>query len=458
MVKDFITAQDLPMFSSGARFTLGAAIFLENRHREIATFDLYIRDLPDNRNYLVNAGLEHITSFLTNYKLTPEHLKYFKKHYGFNKRILDFYRQLRFTGDVWAMAEGSLVFPNEPIVRITAPIVEAIIIEQYLINTLMLQTMLSSKISRLMTAAKNKKVGLTFSRSHGLDSALKSVRCGNLVGMNLVAMPLGTMKYTGLPGSYGAMMCHYYVSFFDTEKEAFEVYQKHFKNQGDILIDTYNNESGLKNIIEVIKNDKSTVNSITLDSGDLNKLSKKVRQELDKNRLNDIKITAMGNLDEYKVYQLEKQGAPIDIYGAATEVINSTDAPKLEVVYKISEVSSGRTIKPKMKLSHEKMSLPGKKQIFRQTKNHKYKQDIIGLEDEKIKGKKLLTPIIKKGKLIKRLPSIKQISSYFKSEKKKFSLSLFAINKKVNYPVRISPALAKLAKQTRAAIKKKEGV
>lgn len=455
MVRDFITKHDLPLFSSGARFTLGAVIYLENKHKIVTTYDLFIRDLPSSRNYLVFAGLEHILSFLLNYKLRPEHLSYFKKYFKFNKKVLNFYKNLRFTGDVYAVPEGSLVFPNEPLIRISAPTVEGMVIEQYLLNTVMLQTMLASKISRLIIVANNKKIGLTFPRTHGTDAALKAVRCGKIVGMQLIGLPLATLKYDNMPGSYSAMTCHYFISFFDSEKQAFQAYIKHFKGGGDILIDTYDNMQGLRNLIEVMKEGKGLVKKVALDSGNLTELSKKVRKILDKNGFNNIGIIAMSNLDEYKVKKMEDAGSKADIYGAATEVINCPDAPSLETVYKISETRDGKVIKPKMKLSQEKLSLPGRKQVFRIEKNGKYVEDIIGLEKENIKGKKLLVPYIKNGKLVRKLPSIPEINKYYERERKKFKPSLFNINRKINYKVSLSNDLKSLIKETRADIIKK---
>ncbi len=441
------------MFSSGARFTLGAILFLENRHQAQATFDLFIRDLPAPRNYLVSAGLEHIISFLLNYRLKPEHITYFKKYFDFNRRTLDFYRRLRFTGDVWAMPEGTLAFGSEPIVRITAPIVQGMIIEQYLTNSLMLQTMLASKISRVINAAGGKKVGLTFARTHGLDSAMKAVRAGKIVGLQLTGLPLATMKYD-IPGSYGAMTCHYFISFFDSEKEAFRTYIKHFKDQGDILIDTYDNDRGLKNLIEVLKEGNGGVKSAVLDSGNLAELAKKVRVELDRNGLQKVKIFGMGNLDEYSIQRIERETSAFDFYGLATEVVNVTDAPKLESVYKLSEIREGRAIKPKMKLAHHKISLPGRKQVFRQEQNGRYSDDVIGLENEGVKGKKLLIQYVKNGRLIRPLPSIPEINRHYESERRKFNPSLFSINRKINFPVSISPGLRQLMRQTRSEIKK----
>ena len=453
-VKDFITKEDLPMFSSGTRFTLGSVLFLENKHNIIATFDLFVRELPSKRNYLVFAGLEHVLSFLLNYKLQKEHLDYFQKYFNFDKKILDFYKNLKFTGDVYAMPEGSIAFPNEPLIRITAPIVQCMIIEQYLINTVMLQTMLASKISRLMTAVKKKKVALTFSRTHGIDAAMKAIRCGKIVGLQYGGLPLATMKYNNMPGSYSAITCHYFIKFFNSEIDAFRAYIKHSQGKGDILIDTYNNKKGLKNLISVLKEGKGKIKTVFLDSGNLLELSKITRKELDKNGFKDIQILAASNLDEYKIKKMEDSGSKINIYAGATEIINSPDAPSLEVVYKLSEIKQGKTIKPKMKLSENKISLPGKKQVFRIEKNNKYIKDIIGIENENIKGKKMLIPYIKNGKLIKKLPSIPKINKHYEYEKNKFSPALFNINRQIKYKTQISNSLKKLIRDTKKDIKK----
>ena len=452
MINDFITKEDLMFFTSAGRFTMAGVYFQCGQKNTVATFDLLIRELPVNRNYFVFCGLEHIIDYLLNFKFTEQQLALIKKSYNFPKPVFNYFKNLRFTGDVYAMPEGTICFPNEPVVRITAPIIEGELIEQYLANAVMLQTMLASKLSRVVNAARGKETGLAFIRAHGVEPAIKSVRVGKIVGIKKIGLPISAMRYN-VPLVPGSTFHHFFQSF-DSEAEAFETYARYYPGGGWMLVDTYDTIEGLKRLIRVAKKyGKNSFKGIMLDSGDLLKLSKKARNMLDKAGLQKTKIMVLSNLEEYKIDKMARQNAPVDMYTGATEIITSADAPKLEVVYKLSEIiRNGKSI-PKMKLSTKKMSLPGRKQVYRIIKNGEYSHDIIGLENEKLSGKKLLTPFIKNGKLIKKYPGLEKIHDYYESESKKFDKKLFSINRKINYPVQISPGLKQLIKETKRTIK-----
>jgi len=456
MPNNFITREDLPLFNNGSRFLTGAALLKDGKRDLAGTFDLFVRELPSVRNYLVFAGLEYIIEYLINFKFTDKQLAYLKKAYGLDEQTVDYYKKFKFTGDVDAMPEGTLCFAAEPIIRITAPIIEGIMTELYTNNIIMLQTMHASKIARAVFAAKRKKfiIGAS-SRSHGAESAVKAVRAAEITGANftltLAAMQLKINKPEG-----GAAP-HYYIMSYPDELCAFRSYAYYFGQKMFFLIDTYKSITGLKNFIIVAKEMEQRgkkMRGIALDSGDLYKLSVLARKMLDRADLNYVKIAAMSNLDEHKIKKLEDKKAPIDIYAGATAILNVTDAPKLEVVYKLSALKDKNQWIPKMKLSSKKISLPGRKQVFRIEKHGQYIGDVIGLENEKIKGKKLLVPYIKNGKLVKKLPSLEGIRKYYEREKKKFKRELFAIDKKVKYPVEISAELNKMTAQTKKQIQK----
>jgi len=458
MINDFISREDLSLFTSGGRLTMGAVLLKEGKNNSVGTFDLFIRDLPDCRNYFVFAGLEHIVDFLINFHFTTEQLQYLESTYEFDQEIMNYYKNFKFTGHVHAMSEGTICFPNEPIIRVTAPIIEGMIIEQFMINTVMLQTMQASKMSRIMSVVGDKKFGITFSRTHGLDAAMKAVRTGKIVGVQLAALPLAAMKYKSYKPE-GGVLSHYFIMSFPDELSAFRAYAKHFGSRGLFLIDTYNDLQGIKNFIAVAKESEkqgTRLRGLTIDSGDLYKLSVKARRMLDAAGLNYAQILVMSDLNEYKIKKLQDAKAPIDIYGAATEVLNVTDAPKLEVVYKLSNLHEHGKDWPKMKLATKKISLPGKKQVFRVKKDNKNLYDIIGLETEKITGgQKLLNLVIKNGRLIKPLPGVEAIHDDYKKNIKNFSQNILDINKKYNYGVRISTGLNKLIKETKLGITKK---
>jgi nicotinate phosphoribosyltransferase len=453
MIKDFVTKEDLSLFTTGSRFALASIFLKENMQNIVATFDLFIREMPKSRNYFIFAGLEHVADYLKNLKFNSEQLKWLKKRFNLSSSEIKYFKKFRFKGDMYAMPEGSFFFPNEPIIRITAPINEAQMIEAFLINAIYLQTALASKLARFAIATNNKSTAVGYSRSYGIDAAMKSSRINEIFGISQ-GLSLYNFK-NEKPSVFNAGTYHYFIKSFNNEEEAFKIYFKHMNGKGYILIDTYDSIRGIKNFIKAAKESEKNgikANGLQLDSGDLYKLSITARKMLDQAGLNYVKIFAMSNLDEWKVAVLEKKKAPIDVYAGTTELLTPSDAPTLELVYKLSEIKKNGKIFPKMKTSTKKMSLPGKKQIFRKIKNKKYVGDVIGIDGEKQKGKKMLIPIIKNGKLVYQFPSIEKIRKHFYKEKEKFNPSIFNVNKKFNYPVSISDKLKKLTEKTKKEI------
>ncbi len=455
MVNDFIGKEDLSLFTSGTRFTIASVFFEAGLEDTEATFDLYVRELPATRNYFLFAGLEHVVDYLRNLRFSGSQLAWMKKSFAFSKRELDYFRSFRFTGDVWAMPEGTVFFPGEPIIRVSAPIVQAQLIEMYLLNAVYLQTILASKMARLVRAASGKQVITGYNRSYGTDAAMKSCRINDILGipsaLSIYHMKQGTHVFS-------ASTYHYLIKAFPSERAAFRAYLKRMRGRGFVLVDTYDSIRGIKNFIAVAKElERDNIRSvgIQLDSGDLYALSVTARDALDAAGLSHVNIFAMSNLDEFKVAALEKRRVPIDVYAGTTGILTPTDAPTMELVYKLSEMRKGRKVVPKMKTSTRKLSLPGRKQVFRVSKRGRYSYDVIGLEGECVAGgKKLLQPIIKNGTLVKKLPTIKSIGAHYRRESKKFDAELFDVNRRVRYPVKISPALRDLTNKTKRDIRK----
>lgn len=342
--------------------------------------------------------------------------------------------------------------------RFSAPIIEAQFIEMFLINTVFTQIILASKMARFVDAAQGRETYLGFNRCDGTDAAMKSIRIGQIVGIGRQSLALAAFKNSTVPlmarGTF-----HYLIQMFPTELAAFRAYMRHSPSQGSLLIDTYGIKEGIKNFIlaaHELKRRGHLVNRVMIDSGDLYKNSCLARRALDKAGLPEVKIIVMSNLDEYKIHSLLRQKAPIDGFAGVTEILNSTDAPALEVVYKLAEMQKGKIRTPVMKLSKHKPSLPGRKQVWRVTKNSKYHHDVIGLANEKLAGQKLLVPIIKNGKLIRRLPTLKEIGQHYQSEIKKLPERLRSITQSANYQVHISPNLQALTKKTKLAIIKSQ--
>jgi len=327
-------AENMSLFTDLYELTMCASYF-DNEKFEPATFDLFVRRFPENRGYLLFVGLEQILQFLESVKFTDEHLAYLKKK-GFNRQFLEYLRDFKFTGDVWAMPEGTVAFPCEPLIRVTAPIIEAQLVETFLLNTVNLQTMIATKASRVVYAAKGKSVvefGLR--REHGIDAGMKVARCSYVAGCQGTSNVLAGMTYD-IP-VFGTM-AHSFVMAYEKEIDAFRAFAKTFPDKSTLLIDTYNDLAGAENAILVAKELEAKghkLGGVRLDSGDLAEISKKVRQMLDKNGLEYVDIFASGDLDEYRIEELLKKGAKIDAFGVGTRMGTSSDRPSVDVIYKL---------------------------------------------------------------------------------------------------------------------------
>lgn len=455
MKDDFITAEDLNLFTSGSRLQIATVFLKENRRNDLATFDLFVRELPPERNYLVFAGLDRVLEYLKNLRLTSKQLAWLQKT-GMPKQTLEYFKKFRFTGEVSAMKEGTIFFANEPIMRITAPIIEAQIVEWCLVNLIYADTIIASKFSRFIEAAHGKQVVFGYNRSYGPDTAMRAVRLDQIFGIS-TSLALYFYK-KDLPIAFSAGSFHYLIMAFSQERKAFEAYLKHLRGKGYLLIDTYNSERGIRNFIKAAKEAEAKyqikVTGIQLDSGDMLKLSRLARKLCDENGLRHAKIFAMSNLNEKKVAKLVKARAPIDVYAGTTELMTPPDAPTLELVYKLSELEQGGKREPKMKLASDKLSLPGRKEVFRVEKDGVYVKDVIGLAGEKVKGQKLLVPMIRQGKLIYKNPTLQETGNFYRKEKRKFQPKLLDVERSYHYSVRISPGLKKLVQKTKREIAK----
>lgn len=411
-----------------------------------ATFDLFVRGLPPNRSYLVAAGLADILEYIRTLNFNAEDLKYLKSQKIFSADFLGYLARFKFKGDIWALPEGTIFFANEPIIRVTAPIIEAQLIESFLLNTVNLQTMLASKASRVVYAAKGRGIyDFSLRRTHGSDAALKAARSSYIAGSNGTSNVLAAKLYN-LP--VAGTMAHSYVMSFKNEIDSFLAYSHTFPERTTLLVDTYDTKKGIDNAITIglyLKERGYRLGGIRLDSGDIAKLSKFARKKLDKAGLYYVKIFASGNLDEYKIEDLLKQGACIDNFGVGTNMGTSEDAPSLDIIYKISEVSENDDFLPTMKLSKGKITYPGRKQVFRlKDKKGRFSKDILGLAQEKIKGEPLLKKVVDKGKIIYNSPPLDKIRLSLKAGLAKFPDRLKTAYPRGKYPVIISPGLRKL--------------
>ncbi|MBU1125883.1 MAG: nicotinate phosphoribosyltransferase, partial [Candidatus Omnitrophica bacterium] len=319
--------------------TMAQSYFIYRRHTS-ASFDLFVRRLPPSRAYLVSCGLEDILTYIKELRFTDADLAFLKSKKLFTSEFLAYLKGFRFRGDIWALPEGTVFFANEPLLRVTSSIIEAQIIESFLLNTINLQTMIASKASRVVHAAQGRKVyDFSLRRTHGAFAGIKVARasfCAGCAGTSNVA---ASQRYA-IPAV--GTMAHSFVMSFKDEMDSFLAYCHTFPSQTILLVDTYDTRRGIEHAVTIghyLKSKGYRLQGIRLDSGDLVALSKHARKRFDEEGLKDTKIIASGNLDEFKIESLLKKRAPIDSFGVGTNMGTSIDAPCLDVIYKLCEVT-----------------------------------------------------------------------------------------------------------------------
>ena len=424
-----------------------AQVYFRHKPEARATFDLFVRDLPPGRSYLVAAGLADVLEYLGRLRFGAEDIAYLEKLKIFSPAFLRYLRQLRFKGDVWALPEGTVCFAQEPIVRITGSLIEAQLIESFLLNTINLQTMIASKASRVVSACRGHKVyDFSLRRTHGSDAGIKVARSSYLAGFDGTANVLAGKLY-GIP--VAGTMAHSFVMSFKHELDSFHAYARSFPSRTTLLVDTYDVKKGIENAIKTglyLKSKSCRLQGIRLDSGNITYLSKLARRMLDQAGLSGVGIIASGNLDEFKIKDLLARDACVDSFGVGTNMGVSIDAPSLDVIYKIAEVTGDDgNFLPTMKLSFAKVTYPGRKQVFRVCdKKGRYLRDIVALEEEKIKGVPLLKQMVKKGRLLHRAPALKKIREFAARDLAGFNEGLRQVYSAYRYPVVISARLKAL--------------
>ncbi len=355
-----------------------ADAYLREGMNDEATFDLFVRSLPPHRAFLVSAGLESALYYLERFRVDEKGIAYLRGLNLFSAAFLDYLRAFRFSGEVWAIPEGEICFPQEPLLEVTAPRIEAQIIETFLLNTINYQVMVASKAARIVLAARGRGV-VDFSprRDHGADAAMKAARASYVAGCVGTSHVLAGKEY-GLP-VFGTM-AHSYVMSFADELSAFRSFARDFPQNAVLLIDTYDTVQGAHHAVTVAREMRTRghrLRGVRLDSGDLAALSRQVRTIFDAAGLTDVQILLSGDLDEYRIEEVLARGAAADSFGVGTALGTSEDAPAMGGVYKLVEDRSG----PKIKLSTGKATLPGRKQVWRQEGAVRL-HDVITLREE----------------------------------------------------------------------------
>lgn len=430
-----------------------AAGYLQTRFEARATFELFVRHLPPRRNYLVAAGLEQALHFLENVNFTADEIAYLRRHPVFRNIRDDFFAYLakfRFTGDVWAMPEGTLMFPGEPMLRLTAPIIEGQIMETYLLATLSYQTMIASKAARVVTAAKGRQiVEFGARRAHGSQASLLAARAAAIGGAQGTSNVLAGQQF-GME-TYGTQ-AHSWVMAHEDESEAFAHFLDAFPEHAVLLLDTYDVRSAVKKIIGMGRKPAG----VRLDSGDLAKDSRWVRRELDRAGWEDVRIFASGDLDETKIAALLGKGAAIDAFGVGTALATPGDAPHLNLVYKLVEVERAGKIREAAKLSMAKVTYPGRKQVLRSaTARGEYAGDRIALEGEPANGSTpLLVEVMRGGRRLMPLDSVSALRERCASGLAHLPERFRQINRTAVYPVRYSKLLRTMLEKVRRRIRR----
>jgi len=418
-----------------------------------ATFELFVRNLPLQRNYLVAAGLEQALSFLENVQFNTEEIEYLRKHPVFKNirgEFFDYLGKFHFTGDVWAMPEGTIAFAGEPLLRIHAPIIEGQIVETYLLATLSYQTMIASKAARLATAAQGRAV-VEFGarRAHGPLASMMAARAAAIGGCTGTSNVLAGLTF-GID-TYGTQ-AHSWVMAHEDEAEAFRHFLDVFPYNAYLLLDTYDTRNAVKRIIAMGRKPAG----VRLDSGDLIKDSQWVRSELDRAGWQDVKIFASGDLDEYKIAELLKRGAEFNSFGVGAALATPGDAPHLNLVYKLVEVERGGKVREAAKLTAAKVTYPGRKQVFRDSaRNHEYKGDRIALEDESANsGERLLVQVMRRGKRTTVPEPIPELRARCAAGLARLPEKCRRVDRQTAYPVKYSRSLERMLDKVRRRVKK----
>lgn len=447
--------RSVALFTDLYELTMAASYF-QHRMFAPATFSLFVRELPPQRGFLVTMGLEEVLQTLEDFAFSEEDIAFLQQDGRFRADFLEYLKTLRFSGEVHALPEGRLCFANEPLLEITAPIIEAQIIETLVLNTVHLQTLIASKAARCFAAAQGRMlVDFSLRRTHGIDAGLKVARASYAAGFDGTSNVLAGKLYH-VP-FYGTM-AHSFVESFDDEESSFAAYAETFPEDTALLIDTYDTIAGARHAARVgrqLQQQGHRLRGVRLDSGDLLQLSQETRAILDGAGLTAARIYASGGLNEEKIARLVAAGAPIDVFGVGTDMGVSGDAPSLDMAYKLVEYAGT----PRLKLSAKKVSLLGKKQVFRVTdEGGRYQGDIIALRDERpedvapaVPGKRvtpLLAPVMASGKRVQSLPSLQEIRTRFLAEFAKLPEAYKQLQPQERYPVTLSPALARFQEQS----------
>jgi nicotinate phosphoribosyltransferase len=430
-----------------------AASYFRREMNGPAVFELFVRHLPRNRDWLLLAGVGPALALVEEMRFGPRELEYVEG-LGLPAEFLDYLESFRFTGSMDAMPEGTVAFAGEPLLRVTAPRIEAQVVETLLLNQINFQTAIASKAARLVLAAGGGTPGggaevVDFSprRDHGTDAAMKAARSAAIAGASGTSNLAAAMRYGITPVG---TMAHSYVLSFADERSAFRAFMQDVPNNAVMLVDTFDTLAGVHHAIEAARETGVSLNGVRLDSGDLLELSRDARTLLDDAGMRETRIVASGDLEERQIAALVAAGAPIDVFGVGTELGTSRDSPTVSGVFKlVADAAGGIGWRAVAKRSPAKATLPDPKQVFRHTRDGTMVEDVLGLADETLDGRPLLVPAMRDGRL--------ELDEGLMELRTRAAAELAALpgdlrgsgeSSTRSYPVRLSPRLLELAAET----------
>lgn len=418
--------------------------YLERGMEDTAVFECFVRTMPPQRGFFMAAGLAQILEYLEHVRFTPAELDWVANSGRFSRSFIDYLERFRFAGDVLAMPEGTVFFPNEPIVRITAPLPQAQFVETRLVNLLHYQTLIASKAARCVLAAAGKPViDFGLRRSHGAEAGLLAARAGYLAGF---AGSATVMAAPGFEVPVFGTMGHSFVQAHQTERQAFEYFADAHPDNVIFLLDTYDTQEGARTVVKLapsLRDKGITIKGVRLDSGDLAEQACRVRRILDDGGLGDVQITASGNLDEDAIQRLVAAQAPVDLFAVGTRLATSADAPYLDCVYKLQEYAG----RPSRKRSEGKETWPGAKQVYRRyDQQGRIEHDVVTTAADTQEGTPLMRPVMESGKRRETSDSLDHIRERVTVELATLPEKMRRLSPGATISVRISAALRNLAR------------
>lgn len=440
----FPTADNIALATDLYELTMAAGYFQAGR-TGWASFELFVRELPPERSFLVAAGLEQAVHYLRRVHFTNAAIRWLRSLPALRRvgsGFFEYLRHFRFRGDLDAVPEGTIVFGGEPLLRVTAPLIEAQLVETYLLTTINFQTLVATKAARIVTAARGRPVvDFGSRRAHGPQAGLLAARASFIGGCAGTSNALAGHEL-GIP-VFGTL-AHSWVMAFGDEQEAFQTYLEVFPEHTTLLLDSYDTVAAARQVAAL----GPKVSGVRLDSGDLAALSRRVRRILDAAGMQGTRILASGDLNEHLISGLLRRRAAIDGFGVGTELVTSRDAPALGGVYKLVEQQVGGAWVPRLKLSAGKQTYPGRKQVYRLAdRQGRFRRDVVALATEERSGRPLLVPVMRRGRLVGPLPSLLDARSRAADEMGRLPHRFRRLAAPARYPVQYSRPLQALREQ-----------